>query len=98
MDYLLSVNGYQGETVDCEVKALGRTVAIRAQVVLLVISLHDLDGLEVARRLREIHETRPSHLIALFERSEDPERSRMADSGHDLMKLMTNAALRSIPD
>ncbi|WAK03414.1 PAS domain S-box protein [Methylobacter sp. YRD-M1] len=85
---LLQAEGHEVETADCGLKALERAQAFRPQVVLLDIGLPDLDGYEVARRLRTLPETREAVLVALtgYGQTEDRERSRSAGFNHHLLK------------
>jgi PAS domain S-box-containing protein len=85
---LLQAEGHAVETADCGLKALERAQAFRPQVVLLDIGLPDLDGYEVARRLRALPETHDAVLVALtgYGQTEDRERSRSAGFNHHLLK------------
>jgi PAS domain S-box-containing protein len=85
---LLQAEGHEVETADCGLKALERAQAFRPQVVLLDIGLPDLDGYEVARRLRALPETHDAVLVALtgYGQIEDRERSRSAGFNHHLLK------------
>jgi PAS domain S-box-containing protein len=62
---LLHLEGYEVETADCGLKAIEQALVFRPHVVLLDIGLPDIDGYEVAKRLRELPATRHAVLIAL---------------------------------
>ena len=53
------------------------------QAVLLDIGLPDMDGYEVARRLRAQEETRNALLIAVTGYGQDSDRSRASQAGFD---------------
>ncbi|MGJ0492073.1 ATP-binding protein [Methylobacter sp.] len=85
---LLQAEGHEVETADCGIRAIEQARAFRPQVVLLDIGLPDLDGYEVARRLRTLPETRDAVLIALtgYGQAEDRNRSQSAGFDHHLLK------------
>jgi PAS domain S-box-containing protein len=85
---LLQAEGHEVETADCGLKAIEQAQRFRPQVVLLDIGLPDLDGYEVAKRLRAMPETRDTILIALtgYGQTEDRERSELAGFDHHLLK------------
>ena len=68
--------------------AIKRAQVFNPQIVLLDIGLPDLDGYEVAKRLRMLPETRDAMLIALtgYGQTEDRERSKAAGINHHLLK------------
>ncbi|MGZ8911309.1 MAG: hybrid sensor histidine kinase/response regulator [Methylococcaceae bacterium] len=85
---LLQEEGHEVETADCGMKALERAQVFHPQVVLLDIGLPDLDGYEVAKRLRVLPETRDAILIAVtgYGQTEDRKRSQSAGFNHHLLK------------
>jgi PAS domain S-box-containing protein len=85
---LLQTEGHEVETADCGMKAIEQAQVFHPQVVLLDIGLPDLDGYEVAKRLRVLPETRDAILIALtgYGQTEDHERSQSAGFNHHLLK------------
>src|SRR5262245_50162058 len=100
---LLSLEGHTIERAYSATDALSRAAAFKAQVVLLDIGLPEVDGYEVARRLRllpELHETR---LIAVtgYGQPQDRERARAAGFDEHLIKPVSPAsvarALTGIP-
>jgi PAS domain S-box-containing protein len=62
---LLQAEGHEVETANCGMKAIEQAQIFQPQIVLLDIGLPDLDGYEVAKRLRTLPETRDAILIAL---------------------------------
>ena len=85
---LLQAEGQEVEIADCGTKAIEKAQVFLPQVVLLDIGLPDLDGYEVAKRLRKLPETRDAILIALtgYGQVEDIERSQSAGFNHHLLK------------
>ena len=98
MAMLLKAEGHEVETADCGMKAIDRAQAFRPQVVLLDIGLPDLDGYEVAKRLRALPETHDVTLIALtgYGQAEDRERSQSAGFNHHLLKPVDFAKLSDL--
>ena len=98
MALLLQAEGHEVETADCGLKAIERAQVFHPQVVLLDIGLPDLDGYEVAKRLRLLPETRDAILIALtgYGRAEDRERSQSAGFNHHLLKPMNLEMLSAL--
>ncbi|MFI3157879.1 MAG: PAS domain S-box protein [Methylococcaceae bacterium] len=88
LEMLLQMEGHQVETADCGRKAIERAQVFRPQVVLVDIGLPDMDGYEVAKRLRELPETRDSILVALtgHGQAENCKRSQSAGFNHYLLK------------
>jgi CheY-like chemotaxis protein len=88
MAMLLQMEGHDVETADCGLTAIERAKVFHPQVVLLDIGLPDIDGYEVAKRLRLLPETQDAMLIALtgYGRAEDRERSQSAGFNHHLLK------------
>ncbi|MGZ8152735.1 MAG: hybrid sensor histidine kinase/response regulator, partial [Methylovulum sp.] len=88
MKMLLQLDGHEIETADCGMKALELAQTFCPQVVLLDIGLPDLDGYEVAKRLRMLPETRDALLIALtgYGQPEDREHSQSVGFNHHLLK------------
>jgi PAS domain S-box-containing protein len=85
---LLEEEGYDVETADSGMQALERARTFHPQVVLLDIGLPDLDGYEVAKRLRMIQSTKDALLIALtgYGQAKDVESSLSAGFNHHLLK------------
>ena len=95
---LLQVEGHEVEMADCGMKAIEKAQVFQPQVVLLDIGLPDLDGYEVAKRLRALPETRDAILIALtgYGQTEDIERSKSAGFNHHLLKPLDFNKLSSL--
>ena len=95
---LLQTEGHEVETADCGMKAIERAQVFHPQVVLLDIGLPDLDGYEVAKRLRMLPETRDAILIALtgYGQAEDIERSQSAGFNHHLLKPLNFEKLSAL--
>ncbi|MGZ5051458.1 MAG: PAS domain S-box protein [Methylobacter sp.] len=85
---LLQSEGHDVDIANCGMQALEIAAIFRPQVVLLDIGLPDLDGYEVAKRLRALPGMQNTVLIALtgFGQIEDCERSRAAGFDHHLLK------------
>ncbi|WP_262965202.1 hybrid sensor histidine kinase/response regulator [Methylobacter psychrophilus] len=62
---VLEIEGHEIKIADCGMKAIEQAQIFQPQVVLLDIGLPDLNGYEVAKRLRALPETRKATLIAL---------------------------------
>jgi diguanylate cyclase (GGDEF)-like protein/PAS domain S-box-containing protein len=88
LSMLLQIEGHEIETANCGLKAIELARIFHPQVVLLDIGLPDLDGYEVAKRLRALPETRNTLLIALtgYGGSEVPELTQAAGFNHYLLK------------
>jgi len=95
---LLKAAGHEVETADCGAAALERVPSLHPEVVLIDIGLPDLNGYQVAQRLREIPETRQAILIALtgYGNPEDRERARSAGFDHFLLKPPDIDALSAV--
>jgi len=88
LSMLLQAEGHEVDTANSGTKAIERAQAFRPRVVLLDIGLPDMDGYEVAQRLRELPETQLAVLIALtgYGQPEDRARSKRAGFDHHLLK------------
>ncbi len=85
---LLRSLGHKVDTAGCGMDAIEHAPIFRPDVVLLDIGLPDLDGFEVARRLRGLPETQQVVLVALtgYGQPEDHERSQAAGFDRHLLK------------
>ncbi|MGZ8165635.1 MAG: ATP-binding protein [Methylobacter sp.] len=92
---MLQIKGYEVITAGCGIQGIERAVSFRPQVVLLDIGLPDIDGYEVAKRLRQLPETQQAVLIALtgYGQPEDRELSKAAGFDHHLLKPVEPEAL-----
>lgn len=86
--WLLELQGHTVETADCGLKGIEKARAFRPRVILLDIGLPDISGYEVARRLRELPDTRQIFLIAVsgYGQPEDLKQSKSAGFNHHLLK------------
>ncbi len=85
---LLKMRGHEVQVAHDGATALVTALAMRPEVVLLDIGLPDLDGYEVARRLRNEAGTKEALLVALtgYGQEDDRRRSREAGFDHHLVK------------
>jgi signal transduction histidine kinase/CheY-like chemotaxis protein len=65
LKFMLEIEGAQVEAVETGVEAVARAESLRPQIVLCDIGLPDIDGLEVARRMRARGWFADTRLIAL---------------------------------
>ena len=88
MMMVLEAEGHEVEIADCGMKAIEQAQAFHPQIVLLDIGLPDLDGFEVAKRLRTLPETKDAILIALtgYGQPKDFKLSQSTGFNHYLMK------------
>ena len=80
---LLALDGHDVRSAVDGHTAIATAQTFRPQVVLLDIGLPDMDGLEVARRLRTMPETERVQLIALTGYARPEDRQRCMDAGFD---------------
>jgi CheY-like chemotaxis protein len=95
---LLTMQGHVAATAHDGASALGLAQALRPAVVLLDICLPDIDGYEVARRIRATDVLAHVRLIAVTARdaSEDARRARQAGFDGYLTKPVSIAALHQL--
>lgn len=95
---LLQVLGHEVSVVHDGRTALGAALAQPPDVVLLDIGLPDMDGCEVARRMRADQRMRATTLVALtgFAREDDEERARSAGFDHYVVKPVDPDALDAL--
>jgi diguanylate cyclase (GGDEF)-like protein len=88
LSMLLQMEGHKIKTANCGIKAIELAHTFHPQVVLLDIGLPDLNGYEVAKRLRALPETQNALLIALtgYGGPEIPELTQAAGFNHYLLK------------
>jgi two-component system, sensor histidine kinase len=65
MAMLLEALGQQVEVATSGTEALAKAVRIRPEIVFLDIGLPDMDGFQVAARLRDLKDLQPLRIIAL---------------------------------
>lgn len=80
---LLTLQGHRVEAVATGAEALARAEASVPEVALIDLGLPDLDGLEVARRLRARHGAGP-FLVALTGAARESDRRAALEAGFDL--------------
>ena len=97
---LLELGGHEVKMVGDGSEALASAPVFAPDVVLLDIGLPMMDGYQVARRLREVAQTRASCLIALtgYGQPADRERARVAGFDHHLTKPADPDALLALVD
>ncbi len=80
---VLEAEGHEVKTANCGLQALEKVQVFQPQVVLLDIGLPDLDGYEVAKRLRSIPENKNMLVIALTGYGERKKLEFAESSGFD---------------
>jgi PAS domain S-box-containing protein len=95
---LLSLEGYETHSVHSAHAALQAAAAIKPNVVLLDIGLPEMDGYDVARRLRALTQGVPTAIIALTGYGQPADRDRAARAGFDefLVKPVEPAVLNGL--
>ena len=96
MRVMFRIAGHDVRTVQEGNSAVEAAAQFAAEVVLLDVGLPDIDGYEVARRLRADPRTHDVLIIAItgFGREEDRSRSRDAGFDEHLVKPVDPAALQ----
>jgi len=97
---LLELGGHEVKMVSDGSEALASAPVFAPDVVLLDIGLPMMDGYQVARRLREVAQTRASCLIALTGYGQPADRGRAMEAGfdHHLTKPADPDALLALVD
>jgi signal transduction histidine kinase/ActR/RegA family two-component response regulator len=98
MAMLLRLLGTDVEVVNGGPTALASVDSFSPDIILLDIGMPDMDGFEVARRIRQRSELNHILLIALtgWGQAEDQDRSRAAGFDHHLVKPADITALQSL--
>lgn len=96
---LLQVWGHETVLAESGSEAMEMADVQPLSIALIDIGLPDVDGYELARRLRSL-ESPPTHMVALtgYDSHEDLERSRDAGFDHHLVKPVDLKELRSLLD
>ncbi len=91
LSMLLEASGYQVSSENGSRAGLSRALAERPDVCLLDIGLPDMDGYELAHRIRAAPEMVRATLIAItgYGRQEDKQKAFAAGFDHHLVKLNT---------
>jgi signal transduction histidine kinase len=97
---LLEASGHEALVEHSSQRALERARASAPQVCLLDIGLPDMDGAELARRLRAQPETAHALLVAVTGYGQDSDRARTREAGfdHHLVKPLDLEKLLAILD
>jgi CheY-like chemotaxis protein len=95
---LLRVEGYRAETAYDGVEALRVAESCQPQLVLLDISMPEIDGFDVAAKLRERPWARNLRVVAItgWNRVDDRERARMAGFDEYLVKPLDLERLKAV--
>ncbi len=95
---LLRLEGYETHSVHSAHAALHAAATLKPDVVLLDIGLPEMDGYDVARRLRALTEGGPTAIIALTGYGQPADRDRAARAGFDefLVKPVEPAVLNGL--
>jgi PAS domain S-box-containing protein len=84
---LLSLSGHEVVTAESGASAFEKVQGFKPDVIFLDIGLPDIDGYEVARRLRRTHGGHDFTLIALTGYGRDDDRRRAAEAGFDAHQI-----------
>jgi CheY-like chemotaxis protein len=95
---LLDALGYDVETAHDGHQALAAMAAFHPEIVLLDIGLPQIDGYEVARRVRELPALDGIKLVALTGWGHDQDRCRTREAGfdHHLVKPVAVKTLKEL--
>lgn len=95
---LLRLHGHQVHVFHSGITALQAIPALRPEIVLLDIGLPDLDGYQVAHKLRQLSEGADLLLIAVtgYGQEEDRRRALAVGFDHHLVKPVELTALQSV--
>jgi signal transduction histidine kinase/ActR/RegA family two-component response regulator len=95
---VLELTGHEVRTAYGAREALTASRHFRPEVVFLDIGMPEMNGLDVARRLRQQEETRDAHIIAMTGWGQDNDRRRAKAAGFDdhLVKPVTPEAVAEV--
>jgi PAS domain S-box-containing protein len=98
LEMLVQLWGHAVRTVHTGPAAIEEAVAFRPEVVLLDIGLPEMDGYEVARRLRANPDLKETVLVAItgYGQDDDRRRSREAGFDHHLVKPVDPTRLQEV--
>jgi CheY-like chemotaxis protein len=96
--HLLEIWGHHVEVADTGARGVEKAIENPPQIALIDIGLPEIDGYEVARRIRRAHGRDVIFLVAVSGYTGDAERQRARDSGFDaeLPKPINIAVLQSL--
>jgi CheY-like chemotaxis protein len=80
---LLELLGYEVETAGAGRSAIEQSRSFRPEIIMLDVSLPDMDGFQVAGELRLLAETKGALIVALTGYGDDDYRSRALAAGFD---------------
>jgi len=92
---ILRMDGFAVDTAYGARQALDRAEAFRPDVVLLDLGLPDMDGFEVARRIRSMHGFEAVRLVAVTGYGQVEARSRATDFDGYLVKPISQTELEA---
>jgi PAS domain S-box-containing protein len=94
---MLRLDGHEVQAVYRGQDALEKVGSFRPQIILLDIGLPELDGYEIARRIRNLPDGKHVRLIALTGYGQEEDRARAFEAGFDdhLVKPVESGALQS---
>jgi len=78
---LLKLQGHRVETARSASAALAVAAAFAPEIIFLDIGLPDMSGIEVSRRLRELHSTQHSHIVAITGYGQPQDRANSLSAG-----------------
>ena len=84
MEILLKSLGHEARVVHTGIEALQITAEFKPDVVLLDIGLPDIDGYEVARRLRASKSDRSFRIVAVTGWDQDTDKRKSQEAGFDM--------------
>jgi len=84
MEILLKSLGHEARVVHTGIEALQVTAEFKPDVVLLDIGLPDIDGYEVARRLRASKSDRSFRIVAVTGWDQDTDKRKSQEAGFDM--------------
>jgi len=83
LSMLLELGGHRVETAADGAAALEKALALQPELALIDVGLPNIDGYEVARRIRASHGIRRPYLIALTGYGSPEDRARAVEAGFD---------------
>jgi PAS domain S-box-containing protein len=95
---LLEIDGHEAQAVYTSQQALERVKTFRPEVILLDIGLPEMNGYEVAQRIRSVKGLERVRLVALtgYGQSEDKQRTRDAGFDDHLIKPVDFSSLQRV--